>query len=275
MPTRGSKRDKSSPSGRIRVGIGGWTFEPWRGVFYPKGLAHARELEYASGKLSSIEINGTFYRTQKPTTFRQWRDQTPADFVFSVKASRFATHRRVLAEAGDSIKRFMESGVTELGDKLGPILWQLMPTAKFDAGDLEAFLKLLPAKQDGRAVRHVLEVRHESFAQADFVDLLRGHNVAVVAVESDKHAAIHDVTADFVYLRLERTLEKEPAGYAPKSLDAWAGRLKAWAEGREPDDAPRHAGAAPARPRDVFAYFISGAKVRNPAAAMATIERLG
>jgi uncharacterized protein YecE (DUF72 family) len=274
MPARGSKRDKSANSGRIRVGIGGWTFAPWRGVFYPKGLAHARELEFASGKLTSIEINGTFYRTQKPATFRQWRDQTPADFAFSVKAPRFATHRRVLAEAGDSVRRFMESGVTELGDKLGPILWQLMPTAKFDAGDLGAFLDLLPAKQDGRAIRHVLEVRHESFAQAAFVDLLRARNVAVVAVESDKHAAIHDVTADFVYLRLERTVDKEPAGYAPKSLDAWAGRLKTWAEGGEPDGVTRHAGTAGARPRDVFAYFISGAKVRNPAAAMAMIERL-
>jgi uncharacterized protein YecE (DUF72 family) len=274
MAARGSKRDTTSSSGRIRVGIGGWTFEPWRGVFYPKGLAHARELEFASGKLGAIEINGTFYRTQKPATFRQWRDQTPADFVFSVKAVRFATHRRVLAEAGDSVKRFMESGVTELGDKLGPILWQLMPTAKFDAGDLEAFLKLLPAKQDGRAIRHVLEVRHESFAHAAFVDLLRAHNVAVVAVESDKHAPIHDATADFVYLRLERTVEKEPAGYAPKALDAWAARLKALAAGQEPEGLVRHASAAPVRPRDVFAYFISGAKIRNPAAAMAMIERL-
>ena len=168
----------------------------------------------------------------------------------------------------------MDLGVLELGDKLGPILWQLMPTAKFDAGDLAAFLKLLPAQRDGRPIRHVLEVRHESFAQPAFVDLLRDHNVAVVAVDSDKHAAIHDVTADFVYLRLERTVDKEPAGYAPAALDAWAGRLKAWADGREPGDAVRRAGAAPAKPRDVFAYFISGAKVRNPAAAMAMIERL-
>jgi uncharacterized protein YecE (DUF72 family) len=275
MPARGAKQEKSAGAGRIRVGIGGWTFEPWRGAFYPKGLAQTRELEYASGKVTSIEINGTFYRTQKPATFRQWRDQTPADFVFSVKASRFATHRRVLAEAGDSVKRFMESGVTELGDKLGPILWQLMPPAKFDAADLAAFLALLPAKQDGRAIRHVLEVRGESFAQPAFVDLLRQHNVAVVAVDSEKHTPIHDVTADFVYLRLERTVEKEATGYAPAAMATWAGRLKALAAGQAPEGLVRHAGAAPAKARDVYAYFISGAKVRNPAAAMAMIERLG
>jgi uncharacterized protein YecE (DUF72 family) len=274
MAARGSKQEKSVGAGRIRVGIGGWTFEPWRGAFYPKGLAQTRELEYASGKVTSIEINGTFYRTQKPSTFRQWRDQTPDGFVFSVKAPRYATHRRVLAEAGESIGRFIESGLTELGDKLGPILWQLMPTAKFDAADLAAFLKLLPAKHDGRALRHVLEVRHESFAQAAFVKLLRDHNVAAVAVDSDKHAAIHDVTADFVYLRLERTAEKEPTGYPPAAMAAWAGRLKAWAAGQEPADAVRHGAAASPKPRDVFAYFISGAKVRNPAAAMAMLERL-
>ena len=274
MAGRASKQEKARGAGRIRVGIGGWTFEPWRGAFYPKGLARTRELEYASSKVTSIEINGTFYSTQKPSTFRQWRDQAPDDFVFSVKASRFATHRRVLADAGESVKRFMESGVTELGDKLGPILWQLMPTAKFDAGDLAAFLELLPAKQDGRAIRHVLEVRHESFAQAAFVDLLRAHNVAVVAVDSDKHAPIHDVTADFVYLRLERTVEKEATGYAPAAMGTWADRLKAFAAGQQPEGLVRHADAAPAKPRDVYAYFISGAKVRNPAAAMAMLGRL-
>lgn len=274
MAARRAQGSRSAPQGRIRVGVGGWTFAPWRGVFYPKGLPHHRELEYASQHLTAIEINGTFYRTQKPATFRQWRDQTPADFVFSVKAPRYATHRKVLAEAGGSIGRFFGSGVLELGDKLGPILWQLMPSAKFDASDLAAFLDLLPRRAGGRSLRHAIEVRHDSFADPDFVRLLREHNVAVVAVDSDTHSAIHDVTADFVYSRLERAVDSKPAGYDAASLDAWAKRLKIWAEGGEPDGLVRHASAAPAAPRDVFAFFIGGAKVRNPAAAKAVIERL-
>jgi uncharacterized protein YecE (DUF72 family) len=271
MAVRGKAK---GAAGRIRIGVGGWTFEPWRGLFYPKGLPHARELEYASQHLTSIEINGTFYRTQKPATFRAWRDETPDDFVFAVKAPRYATHRRVLAEAGDSVQRFIESGLLEMGDKLGPILWQLMPTAKFDADDMARFLDLLPAEHGGTKVRHAVEVRHESFACTEFVDLLRQRNIAAVIVESDKHAAINDITSDFVYARLERSQAKEKTGYAPAALDAWEKRLRVWAQGGVPDDLAVLAKAPPTGSRDVFAYFISGAKERNPAAAMAMIERL-
>jgi len=265
---------KAAGAGRIFVGVGGWTYEPWRGVFYPAGLPHARELDYAARHLTSIEINGTFYRTQKPATFRAWRNEVPDGFVFAVKAPRYATHRRELAGAGDSIKRFFDSGLTELGDSLGPILWQLMPTAKFDEADIAAFLDLLPEKADGRRVRHAIEVRHESFADAAFVRLLRQRNVAAVLVFSDKHVAIGDVTADFVYARIERAREDLPEGYPPAELDAWAKRLRTWAEGGVPKDAKLLGKPAPAQPRDVFAYFISGAKVRNPAAAMAVVRRI-
>jgi len=259
----------------IRVGIGGWVFAPWRGEFYPKGLPQARELEHASRKLTSIEINGTFYRTQKPDSFRKWAAETPDDFVFSLKGPQFATNRRVLAEAGDSIQRFFASGVLELKSKLGPILWQMAPTKKFDPEDFAAFLALLPQKLDGRAIRHVAEVRHESFLVPAFIDLLRKFSVAVVLVESAKHPLIADVTGDFVYARLQGTSEKEKIGYPAKALDLWARRARAWAEGGAPDDLATVAGEKPAKAkRDVFIYMISGAKVRAPAAAMALIERL-
>src|SRR4249920_2602285 len=188
----------------IRVGIGGWVYEPWRGVFYPKGLPHARELSPASRNVTSIEINGTFYGTQKPASFRRWADETPDDFVFSLKGPRYATHRRVLAEAASSIERFFASGVLELKSKLGPLLWQFAPTKSFDADDFAAFLALLPHRLDGRALRHAVEVRHESFLTPAFVELLRKHSVAVATVDSDKHPLIADVTSDFVYARLQR-----------------------------------------------------------------------
>jgi uncharacterized protein YecE (DUF72 family) len=259
----------------IRVGIGGWTFAPWRGEFYPKGLPQARELEHASRQLTSIEINGTFYSTQKPASFRKWAADTPDDFVFSLKGSRYVTHRRVLAEAGESIQRFLNSGVSELGDKLGPILWQMHPGKRFEPDDFAAFLELLPRELDGRALRHAVEVRHESFVAPAFVALLRQYSVAAVVVESDKHPLIADVTSDFVYARLQRTSEKEKAGYAGKALDAWAKRAQAWAKGGAPADlAPLAGPPADRKARDVFVYMISGAKVRAPAAAMALIERL-
>jgi uncharacterized protein YecE (DUF72 family) len=259
----------------IRVGIGGWVFAPWRGEFYPKGLPQARELEHASRNLTSIEINGTFYRTQKPDSFRKWAQETPDDFVFSLKGPQFATNRRVLAEAGESIERFFKSGVLELKSKLGPILWQMAPTKKFDPEDFEAFLALLPRELDGRAIRHVVEVRQPSFLTPEFIELLRKFSVAVVLVESDKHPLIADVTSDFVYARLQRTSEKEMTGYAPKALDLWAKRARTWADGGAPDDLATIATQTLAKTkRDVFIYMISGAKVRAPAAAMALIERV-
>jgi uncharacterized protein YecE (DUF72 family) len=259
----------------IRVGIGGWVFAPWRGAFYPKGLPHARELAYASRRLTTIEINATFYRSQQPASFRKWAEETPDDFVFSLKAPRFATHRRVLAEAGESIERFLAGGMLELKAKLGPVLWQFHPGKKFEQDDFAAFLALLPASVEGRAVRHVVEVRHESFRSPAFIDLLRKFSVAVALVDSDKHPLIADVTADFVYARLQRTSEKNRTGYAPRLLDDWAARARTWADGRRPDDLDTVGGTIPPKAkRDVFLYIISGAKVRAPAAAMALIERL-
>jgi uncharacterized protein YecE (DUF72 family) len=259
----------------IRVGIGGWVYEPWRGVFYPKGLPQARELSHASRNVTSIEINGTFYRTQKPDSFRKWADETPDDFVFALKGPQFATNRRVLAEAGPSIERFFGSGVTELKSKLGPVLWQMAPTKKFEPDDFAAFLSLLPPQLDGRPVRQVVEVRHESFVSPAFIELLRKHAVAVVLVDSPKHPLFADVTSDFIYARLQRTEEKLKTGYPPAVLDVWARRAKAWEAGDAPDDLTTIAGKPPPqKKRDVFLYMIAGAKARAPAAAMALIERL-
>ncbi|MEA2903442.1 MAG: hypothetical protein QOI12_829 [Alphaproteobacteria bacterium] len=259
----------------IRVGIGGWVFKPWRGVFYPDGLPQARELDHASRQLTTIEINGTFYRTQKPDSFRKWAGETPDDFVFALKGPQFATNRRVLAEAGPSIERFFASGVLELKSKLGPVLWQMAPTKRFDPEDFAAFLALLPQRLDGKSIRHVVEVRHESFVTPAFIELLRRFSVAVVLVESDKHPPIADVTGDFVYARLQKTSETVKTGYRPAALEAWAKRAQVWAGGGAPDDLPTVAKPVPAKaPRDVFIYMIAGAKVRAPAAAMALLERL-
>jgi uncharacterized protein YecE (DUF72 family) len=258
----------------IYVGIGGWTFEPWRGVFYPQGLPHAKELAYAATHLTSIEINGTFYRTQSPATFRKWASEVPDGFVFSVKGPRFVTQRKVLAEAGESIERFFASGVLELGDRLGPLLWQFAPTKKFDEADVDAFLAALPRERNGRRIRHVLEVRHASFRDPAFIALLRKHATPVVFAEHHTYPAIADVAGDFVYARLQKGDDAIATGYLPVELDAWAGRLRAWVEGGEPD-LPRVDTAPPERkPRDVFAYVIHEGKVRAPAAAMALIERL-
>ncbi len=260
----------------IRVGVGGWVFAPWRGTFYPKNLTQARELEYASRHLTAIEINGTFYGSQKPASFRRWRDETPEDFMFSLKGPRFATHRRELGEARDSIERFFTSGVLELGAKLGPVLWQFPGTKRFEPEDFGAFLALLPASIEGRKLRHVVEVSHGSFAAPAFIDLLRKHGVALALVDSADRPAVFDLTADFVYARLRRSIEEEPTGYPKSALDAWAQRFETWAAGGEPNDLPGvHAGPAPAeKTRDCFVYFIGGAKIRAPAAAQALIARL-
>ena len=260
----------------VYAGIGGWTYEPWRGVFYPKGLPHGRELQYASEHLTSIEINGTFYRTQTPATFRKWASEVPEGFVFSVKGPRYAVNRRVLKEAGDSIKHFLNSGVTELGTRLGPLLWQFAPFKKFDEADFGGFLELLPKTFDGHTLRHVVEVRHDSFKTPTFVALLRKFQMPVVFAEHETYPVIADVTGDFVYARLQKGDEKLQAGYPPKALDAWAARAMTWAQGGEPKDLPRVAKeGAKKQPRDVFIYFIHEAKVRAPAAAMALIERIG
>jgi len=260
----------------IRVGIGGWTFEPWRGVFYPKGLPHSKELAYASERLTSIEVNGTFYRSQTPATFRKWASEVPKDFVFALKGPRFAVNRRVLAEAGDSIKRFLDSGVTELGEHLGPLLWQFAPTKKFDPADFRKFLEALPETYDGRALRHVIEVRHDSFKTPEFIALLRQFKMPPVFTDHAIYPNIADITSDFVYARLQRGEDKVPTAYPPKQIKEWAVRLRMWAEGKEPKDLPRVDGKTKPKeaPRDVFAYVIHEGKVRAPAAAMALIERL-
>jgi uncharacterized protein YecE (DUF72 family) len=262
--------------GQIRVGIGGWVFAPWRGTFYPKGLTQARELSFASRQITSIEINGTFYGSQKPASFRRWLGETPDDFVFSVKGPRFATHRRALGEAEPSIARFFASGVLELGAKLGPVLWQFPATTRFDEENFAAFLALLPKDIDARAIRHVLEVRHASFATAAFIALLRRHGVAAAMVDSDTHVPLADVTTDFVYARLRGAAANEPEGYPGGELDQWAKRFRAWADGGAPADVPPvdPASAGAKRPRDVFVYFINGAKERAPAAAVALLKRL-
>jgi uncharacterized protein YecE (DUF72 family) len=266
----------SKQCGRIRVGIGGWNFAPWRGVFYPKGLPQAKELAYAGEHLTAIEINATYYGSQKPESFRKWAGSVPDGFRFSVKASRFATNRRVLREAGDSIKRFIGSGVTELGDRLGPLLWQFSPFKKFDAADFGGFLELLPQEADGHRLRHVVEVRHDSFRAPEFIALLRQFGVAVVFAEHATYPGIPDVTADFVYARLQKGKDDIPTAYPPKALDAWAERARTWAAGGAPDDLERiDAGHKLEKtPRDVFVYFIHEGKVRAPHAAMALMSRL-
>ena len=263
-------------AGKIRIGVGGWTYEPWRGVFFPKGLSHAKELEYAGSKLTSIEINGTYYGSQKPASFIKWRDETPDDFVFAVKGPRFAVNRRVLGQAGESIERFFKTGVTGLKAKLGPVNWQFATTKRFDPDDFAAFLNLLPKSVDGLAIRHAVEVRHESFKHPDFIALAREHGVAAVTAGDSKYPQIADLTAPFVYARIMGTTEAEERGYCAAALDRWAARAKAWAAGAMPEDLPTVAPAPKpaAAGREVFLYVISGAKQRNPAAAMALIERV-
>jgi uncharacterized protein YecE (DUF72 family) len=263
-------------AGKIYVGIGGWTFEPWRGTFYPKGLQQARELEHASRAVTAIEINGTYYRLQKPESFAAWAKATPEGFMFSVKASRFCTNRRVLAEGGEAMRTFLASGLTELGAKLGPILWQFMPTKRFDPEDFGAFLALLPAEQDGVALRHAVEVRHESFLVPEFIAMARKAGAAVVFADSADYPQIADLSGAFVYARLQDAREDEPTGYSAAALDRWTAIARSWADGHSPEGleylTPRPAAADG---RDAFVFMINGAKVRAPAAAKAMLERLG
>lgn len=261
----------------IYVGIGGWNYEPWRQTFYPSGLPAARELEYASRQLTAIEVNGTYYSSFKPPTFAKWRDSTPPGFRFTLKAHRFATNRRVLAEAGESVQRFVDSGIAELGEKLGPIVWQLAPSKRFDAADVEAFLRLLPRDVAGLPLRHALDVRHASFRSAEYLALARRHGVATVFTESDDYPAIADLTGPFVYARIMRTHGELPQGCRPEVLQALADSARCWRAGAQPAGLPlvepeQHEGGAP---REVYLFFISGAKERAPAAARGLIERLG
>jgi uncharacterized protein YecE (DUF72 family) len=259
----------------IRIGIGGWTYEPWRGTFYPEKWPQKRELDYAAEHVTAIEINGTYYGSQKPATFASWAKAVPDGFVFSLKASRYCTNRKVLAEAGESIAKFTGQGIVELGDRLGPILWQFMATKKFDAEDFGAFLKLLPAEQDGLALRHAIHVRHDSFAVPEFIAMCRDAGVAIVFAQSAEYPAIADITGDFVYVRLEDAEEQFVAGYAPKALDDWADKARTWAAGGRPEGLPYVEGnARPKISRETFVFFINGAKVRAPQAAMALIDRL-
>lgn len=260
----------------IKVGIGGWNFPPWRDNFYPKGLPQRRELEYASRHLTTIEINSTFYRAQTPKVYAKWRDETPPGFVFSLKAPRQIAEVRKLAAAGALIRGFLFGGVAEFSDKLGAIVWQFPPSRKFDHDDFAAFLDLLPRELNGYALRHALEVRNGTFLCEAFLELARTHRCACVYTDSPEHPNFADLTGDFVYARLMRSRESERHGYPVKELDAWADRAQSWHQGREPDDLPRVSpeNRATSKPRDVFIYFISAAKARNPAAAMALQGRL-
>ncbi len=259
----------------IRVGIGGWTYEPWRGTFYPPKWPIKRELEYASRQVTAIEVNGTYYSGFKPATFAGWAATAPDSFVFTLKASRFCTNRKILAEAAESVGKFVSQGIVELGDKLGPILWQFMATKRFEPDDFAAFLALLPRTQDGVLLRHAVQVRHESFAVPEFVAMCRKAGVAIVFADSSDYPAIADVTGDFVYARLENAVEDEPTGYAPASITRWADAARGWAVGEQPAGLPYVCpGAPPAKPRETFVFFINGAKVRAPAGAQALIARL-
>jgi uncharacterized protein YecE (DUF72 family) len=263
-------------AGQIRCGVGGWTFEPWRGVFYPKGLRQADELEYASRKISAIEINGTYYSTFKPDSFAKWRAATPDGFKFSVKASRFCTNRKVLGGMGPSLEVFLNQGLAELGDRLGPILWQFMATKRFEPDDFEAFLQLLPDRLEGLPLRHVVEPRHASFKDPAFVALCRKYEVAICLADHAQYPMIPDVAGEVVYARLQTGSDEIETAYAPADLDRWAERFRAFAAGGAPADLPAVAPQIPPqpRPREVFAFFIHEGKVRAPAAAMAMLERV-
>lgn len=256
-------------AGKIRTGIGGWTFEPWEGTFYPEKLAKKRQLEHASRQLTAIEVNGTYYSSQKPATFAKWASEVPKDFVFSLKASRYCTNRKVLAEAGPSIEKFLGQGIAELGPHLGPILWQFMGTKKFEPDDFEAFLAQLPKTLDGLPLRHVVEPRHVSFQVPEFIDMLARHNIAAVCADHHDYPMFADVTADFVYARLQKGEDERATCYPEDQIDDWAKRFKAYAAGDMPEDLPLIASErrAAKEPRDVFAFFITGGKVNAPEGA--------
>jgi uncharacterized protein YecE (DUF72 family) len=276
MQKQRPRSEKSVGAGAIRVGVGGWLYPPWRGVFYPKGLKQADELSFAASRLTSIEINATHYKLQSPASFRKWADATPPGFKFSVKGPRLVTNQKALAETGGFVQRFVGSGLSELGEKLGPVLWQFPPFKRFDTDDLGKFFDLLPREFDGRKLDHVIEARHTSFATPDFVKRLCDGGVGAVYTDAEAWPNIADATGSVVYARLQRGDDKLEAAYPLVELDSWAARAKSWAGGRAPNDLPLvDAEYKPAvKPRDVFIYFIHEGKLRAPAAAMALIERL-
>lgn len=268
-------RAPANATSHIRVGIGGWNFAPWRNNFYPAGLVQRRELEFASRQLRTIEINGTFYGAQKPATYAKWAAETPEGFVFSLKAPRYVTEGKRLADTARGIDGFVFGGLEAFGERLGPVLWQLPPSRPFDADDLAAFLDLLPRELGGRTLRHVLEVRHPSFLDERYVALARTQRIPTVFTDSPQYPSLADLTGDFAYARLMRSESHIDTGYAPADLDAWTTRALAWAEGGDPVELPHVAPPqAQQAPRDVFINFISSAKERNPAAAMALQQRV-
>ena len=244
--------------GKIRVGIGGWTYPPWRGVFYPPKLPHSKELEYASRQLGAIEINSTFYSRQSPKSWANWERTVPEDFRFAIKGSRYCVTRPKLADAREGLENFFAQGFAALGSKLGPILWQFAPRRKFDADDMAGFIDLLPANLEGIRLRHAIEPRHESFKDETFFELCRSRNIAVVLDDSDQFPSIQADTADFTYARLQRMNEEVETGYDDSALDAFADRAR-----KNRSDG-----------RDAYIFMINGAKVRAPAAALALQERL-
>jgi len=241
----------------IHIGIGGWDYEPWRGTFYPEGLPKAQQLRFAASRLTAIEVNATFYKLQRPELFERWAEETPEEFVFTIKGSRFCSNRKLLGEGGEAFARFCGQGLTRLGRKLGPILWQLMATKTFDADDIAAFFALLPRELDGVPLRHAIEARHESFRDPRFADLAREAGVAICLVDEGAALPAEQLTGDFVYARLKNASEEAEAGYPPAALDQWSARARGWA-----------------RDREVFLFLINGAKVRAPAAARALIARV-
>jgi uncharacterized protein YecE (DUF72 family) len=261
---------------QIRIGISGWTYAPWRGIFYPEGLPHRLELSFAAGRFNSIEVNGTFYGSQKPATFERWREETPEDFVFAIKGPRYITHIKRLRDVEAALGRFLETGVLRLGPKLGPILWQFPPNLKFDAELFAAFFDLLPRENEGAALRHAVEIRHDSFRAPDFIELLRRHQIGLVVADTVDWPCLMDLTADFVYCRLHGSEQLYVSGYDDKAIARWAGRVRAWAAGEEPEDAQRILPPTEARAggRDVYVYFDNDVKVRAPADAKALAERL-
>jgi uncharacterized protein YecE (DUF72 family) len=287
------------PPSPVHIGISGWRYAPWRGVFYPPGLAQRRELEHASRRLNSIELNGSFYSLQRPTSYQRWHDETPEGFVFSVKGPRFITHMKKLAGVEAPLANFFASGVLALGGKLGPVLWQLPPNLGYDADRLAAFFARLPRstgeaaelathhdeRMEGRAltttdvdrrIRHALEVRHPSFETPEFIELLRAHDVALVCADTaGKWPMLDDVTSDFVYVRLHGGEELYVSGYDDEALEYWAGKVRTWQSGGTPTDGRTLAPPAPVRNRDVFVYFDNDVKVRAPFDAMSLAQKVG